>query len=234
MTIYLYVKTHNKTGLKYLGKTTATDPHKYTGSGTRWLNHLKRHGYDYNTEILKECKTEEELIQWGLYYSDLWNVVESKDWANLKEEAGQGGRQSLEVRLKMSQIKKQQFAEGKWVPWHKGKTGIYSDETRRRISEAGKGRTHSDETKLKMSQADRSSYKRVAPVSEETKKKLSQAGKRHPGNSTGYKWTDEQKAALSEKTKGRKCPTKGKKRVYRDDGSFYFANLDEITIAKHK
>jgi hypothetical protein len=39
MTIYyLYVKTHNITGLKYLGYTSRKNPHKYTGSGTRWLN----------------------------------------------------------------------------------------------------------------------------------------------------------------------------------------------------
>jgi hypothetical protein len=41
MPIYLYVKTHNKTGLKYLGQTSQKDPHKYPGSGTRWRHHLK-------------------------------------------------------------------------------------------------------------------------------------------------------------------------------------------------
>jgi 5-methylcytosine-specific restriction endonuclease McrA len=41
--IYLYVKTHNKTGLKYLGKTEQ-DPFVYLGSGKRWLNHLNKHG----------------------------------------------------------------------------------------------------------------------------------------------------------------------------------------------
>ena len=44
MPIYtLYVKTHNKTGLKYLGRTTQ-DPYKYKGSGTYWRSHLKKHG----------------------------------------------------------------------------------------------------------------------------------------------------------------------------------------------
>ena len=147
MTIYLYVKTHNKTGLKYLGKTTAKDPHKYPGSGKRWLNHLNSHGYDYTTESLKECSSDEELTQWGLYYSKLWNVVESKDWANLKEEAGQGGRQSLEVRKKMIQIKRDKMVSGEIVPWNKGKTGVYTAETRQKISQSGKGRTHSAETK---------------------------------------------------------------------------------------
>ena len=91
MIIYLYVKTHNKTGLKYLGKTTKKDSHKYFGSGIRWLNHLNKHGYDYTTDILRECHSEEELKEWGLYYSNLWNIVESKEWANLKTEEGQGG-----------------------------------------------------------------------------------------------------------------------------------------------
>ncbi len=57
MIIYLYKKTHNITGLQYLGKTTK-DPYKYKGSGTRWLNHLNIHGFDITTEILKECKSK--------------------------------------------------------------------------------------------------------------------------------------------------------------------------------
>lgn len=91
MNIYLYVKTHNKTGLKYLGKTTAKDPHKYPGSGKYWKTHLATHGVNYTTEIIKECHSVKELKKWGLYYSNLWNVIESDAWANLKEEQGDGG-----------------------------------------------------------------------------------------------------------------------------------------------
>lgn len=92
MTIYyLYVKTQTTTGLKYLGQTIKKDPHKYPGSGKRWRSHLDKHGYDYTTEIIKECQTNEELKEWGLYYSDLWNIVDSSDWANLKPESGSGG-----------------------------------------------------------------------------------------------------------------------------------------------
>lgn len=96
MTIYtLYVKTHNKTGLKYLGQTTKTDPHKYPGSGKYWTAHLNKHGYDYTTEILQECQSKEELKKQGLHYSDIWNVVESAEWANLKPESGDGGDMSM-------------------------------------------------------------------------------------------------------------------------------------------
>lgn len=90
MTIYLYKKTHNKTGLNYLGKTTQKDPHRYQGSGTYWRLHISKHGYDVTTEILKECSTNDEVREWGIYYSNLWNVVESDDWANLREEMGDG------------------------------------------------------------------------------------------------------------------------------------------------
>lgn len=192
MTIYLYVKTHNITGLKYLGKTIKQDPHKYTGSGKYWLRHLQQHGYNYTTEIIRECQSEEELIFWGLHYSNLWNVVESNNWANLKEEAGDGGK--------------------------------LSSESRKKISEANRKRKHSIETKIKMSNADRSSYKRTSPVSDLTKEKLANLLKGKPGRASGIKWSPEQKAAQSARKKGQPCPTKGKKRVYREDGSFYFDN----------
>jgi hypothetical protein len=90
MAIYLYKKTHQETGLKYLGKTVQ-DPYKYKGSGTKWLNHIKKHGYNVETEILKECMSNEEIKYWGMHYSILWNVVLSNEWANLKPESGDGG-----------------------------------------------------------------------------------------------------------------------------------------------
>jgi hypothetical protein len=89
--IYLYVKTHRLTGLKYLGKTTANDPASYKGSGTYWSAHIKKHGYNVDTAILRECKDNEEVTEWGKYYSQLWNIVENPEWANLKDETGDGG-----------------------------------------------------------------------------------------------------------------------------------------------
>lgn len=92
MTIYyLMVKTHISTGLKYLCQTKKADPYKYLGSGKYWKSHLKKHGKDIHTEILKECASKAELRDWGVYYSNLWNVTTSKEWANLKDETGDGG-----------------------------------------------------------------------------------------------------------------------------------------------
>ena len=54
-TTYLYIKESPK-GLKYLGKTEQ-NPETYLGSGTRWLNHIKKHkikSEDIKTTILFE------------------------------------------------------------------------------------------------------------------------------------------------------------------------------------
>jgi hypothetical protein len=95
----------------------------------------------------------------------------------------------------------------------------------RNLTDGGEGTSghkHTEETKEKMRKADRSKYNRVAPVAEETKKKLRQT---HIGqhSNKGYRYTQEQKDALSLARQGQKCPTTGKKRIYREDGSFYFA-----------
>lgn len=97
--IYLYLKTHNKTGLKYLGKTEQ-DPFAYSGSGYLWKKHLAKHGNDVSTEILLETDDREKIKEMGLYYSSLWNVVESKDFANIIPESGDGGDTSLSPKYK--------------------------------------------------------------------------------------------------------------------------------------
>lgn len=86
----LYVKTHLKTGLKYLG-FTEQDPFTYKGSGTRWNNHIKIHGNDVWTNVIYQTEIKENIKPMGIYYSDLWDVTNSEQWANLKPEEGQGG-----------------------------------------------------------------------------------------------------------------------------------------------
>lgn len=143
---YLYVKTHNITGLKYLGQTKQSDPNIYKGSGKYWKNHINIHGYDVTTEILFQTNSKIELIEKGIYYSKLWNIVESKEWANLTEENGYGGngshwkgkRRSIESRLKMSEtrIKNKTFS-GIKNPMH-GKKHL--EETKRLQSLRMKGK----------------------------------------------------------------------------------------------
>lgn len=103
-------------------------------------------------------------------------------------------------------------------------TGILRNQTDG--GEGTSGLKHSDSTKLKMSTASRTTYKRIAPVSHKTKEKLANLVKGKPGRALGYKWTDEQREMLSKKRAGQQCPTKGRKRIYREDGSFYFSKIN--------
>jgi hypothetical protein len=128
MTIYyLYVKTHKTSGLKYLGFTGREDPYKYTGSGTRWLNHLHKHGFDFETEILRECATKDEIKEYGIYYSRLWNIVTDRTWANLKEEQGDGGGAGIEGSRKISATMKGRPAHNKGLTQSHKKHKIRAD-----------------------------------------------------------------------------------------------------------
>jgi len=89
-TYKLYVKTHQLTGLKYLGYTKQ-DPLIYRGSGKYWRLHLKKHGNQVHTEILFETTDKDKIKETGIFYSQLWNVVSNDGWANLRIEEGDGG-----------------------------------------------------------------------------------------------------------------------------------------------
>jgi hypothetical protein len=173
--IYLYVKTHNVTRLKYLGKTTQ-DPYTYKGSGKRWLNHLKKHGNDVTTEIVGQFTTIEELKRTSIPLSEKLNIVDSKQWANLRPESGDGGDtsqyidysklnrgkgQSYEQRYgvdKANELK--QLRSKKLSETRKGKTyeEIHGEDAGKKMreyrskqqSKLNEGRTHSDSAKDKI------------------------------------------------------------------------------------
>ena len=139
--MYLYVKTH-PTGLKYLGKTVQ-DPNKYKGSGTHWLRHLNKHGEEHTTEILLETNDKEMFREKALYYSNLYNVVESKEWANIVPEQGDGGDTSMSPAYQEYIKRRDLSGEGNSFYGKK-----HTEETKRKISESrmGKGTGPRDNT----------------------------------------------------------------------------------------
>ena len=179
--MYLYVKKHNTTGLKYLGKTVSKDPHSYPGSGTRWRRHLDKHGYDYTTQILLETDNAEELKEQGIYYSNLWNIVKSKEWANLMIEQGDGGDTSASPAFQ-KYLKNREPLVGEKNPFF--------------------GKTHTEETKAKLAELASKQWKGVLK-SEEHKRKIAEAN-------TGQVFTDERKKNISLACKGRIPYNKGK------------------------
>ena len=89
--IYLYIK-ESPIGLKYLGITSMEDPYKYPGSGKYWTSHLRKHNIkpkNIITTILLETEDNSIISFWGMYYSKIYNIVESEDWANLIPESGE-------------------------------------------------------------------------------------------------------------------------------------------------
>ena len=169
--IYLLVKTHAQTGLKYLCKTSRVDPHKYLGSGVYWRDHLTHHGTNHITEIIKECYSNDEVKYWGAYYSKLWNIVESKDtngkkiWANLIPETGSGGATNGFFGKKHSESTKKLIGYN-----NKGK--VRSDETKKLMSKNNnrsmKGKKHTKYACDKISKIHKNKI-----LSAETKNKIS-------------------------------------------------------------
>lgn len=87
---YLYVKTHNMTGLKYFGKTTTTRT-RYRGSGSYWVRHIKKHGYDVTTEIIGYFIDQNECMNFAINFSIENDIVNSRLWANERIENGLDG-----------------------------------------------------------------------------------------------------------------------------------------------
>lgn len=152
MTIYLYVKQHTKTGLKYFGKTVKSDPYSYLGSGKLWVPHIRKHGTQYVETIeLWKFEDQEEAIKFAIEFSNVNDIVNSENWANLVIEDAKDGA----------------FPKG-YKPWNKGKK--MSSEFCEKCSK--KRKPLSEQHKRKLSEKLKSKSK---PLSEEHKRKLSES-----------------------------------------------------------
>jgi NUMOD3 motif len=202
--LYLYHKI-SPLGLNYLG-VTHQDPYIYMGSGVYWKRHLKSHNFiseDIKTIILFETTDEKELIEKSTYYSEVYDIVNSKKWANLIPETGNnsvlGMKHSEETKKKLSKIHKGRFVGDKNPMFGKP----VSDNTINKIREANKGHKHSEETKNKIREklignkhtlghkhskelrermAKSNIGKHNIPKSEEEKRKMSERGKGRGNN----------------------------------------------------
>jgi len=150
MKVYLYIKVHNVTGLKYFGKTVQ-DPMRYKGSGNYWKEHIKKYGYDVTTTIFGSYEDgSKELTEVALEFSKVNDIVNNDKWANLVPEDGinQGGsffkghkhtaenREAFANQLREIGVKTR-FKKGQ-VPHNLG--GKHTDECKVKMSKASKGR----------------------------------------------------------------------------------------------
>ena len=172
---YLYIKRHRQTGLMYFGRTVSKNPLKYRGSGVYWQNHLKVYGNDVETIWLHLFHNFDDLTEFASFFSEEFDIVQSKKWANLIPEDGSnrfpehhhfnkgennpmfGKKQSREFCDLMSKIHsgKIQTEESKEKnrQAHLGKSN--SKETREKISKANKGQRRTAEQKENYSKAQK-------------------------------------------------------------------------------
>ena len=87
----LYIKELN--GIRYFGKTIKQNAHRYSGSGDRWSKQIKKYGRE-NIQTIWVSEwfyTPEDVQEFALLFSEYYNVVTDRSWANLKSETGLDG-----------------------------------------------------------------------------------------------------------------------------------------------
>ena len=135
-------------------------------------------------------------------------------------EKAKGRKHTEESRKKMSEVqngenngfygkhhseetkKKISEAHKGMTPWNKGKTNIYTEEVKQKMSEAAKGRHPSEEVRKKMSESNKGEKNGMYGKhhSEETKKKISEAHKgRHPSEEVRKKMSEQRRGVLNTK-----------------------------------
>lgn len=157
--IYLYVKQHSITGLKYFGKTI-TNPFKYSGSGKYWKSHIKKNGTQHIKTIDVYGFDDQELCtEFAINFSIENNIIESEEWANLViEDARQNYAEPYKEPKQLTMFKYFRYTntgnkhtsaqKNKWSNDRKGEGNSFYN------------KNHNDETKKKIGTKN-STYKRT-------------------------------------------------------------------------
>ena len=183
----LLVMEHTVTGLKYFCKTTVLNRvHRYKGSGTTWLNHLRTHGFDVNVGLLGFYVEESRCLDAAKKFSIENRIVESDEWANAIPEPGRNGGsmcgqrnpffgkthdpETIE-RVRLKKIGKSVNKGAYQSPEKRAKiSASLMGRKNPAVSAALTGRKLSDETKAKIAEAGK---KRI--WTDETREKIRQA-----------------------------------------------------------
>lgn len=88
---YLYIKQHKTTGMLYFGKTIS-NPITYKGSGLHWNSHINKHGKSL-VDTIWFClyNDVDTLTEQAKLLSEIMDVTDSPNWANIKDENGLDG-----------------------------------------------------------------------------------------------------------------------------------------------
>ena len=191
MTHYLIYKITNLVnGKMYIGQhKTDNLEDNYWGSGFCIRNAIKKHGIEnFVFEVLIDLNNEEEMnLLEALVVNE--EFIKRTDVYNLKT-GGSRGKYSFESRMKNSMSHKGQKA------WNKGKTNVYSAETKKKISKSRIGKCCGDENPRAMLGKHHS---------QEAREKIGRASRGRPSGFKGKHHSDEAKAKLAKKSIGNKA-----------------------------
>lgn len=222
----VYIHTCLITGWKYVGITYHDDPNVRWKNGngyphnTHFSSAIKKYGWDNFSHVIiaegltkhEANKIEEEHITKFKKLGICYNITDGGEGHN-----GQPLPEEVRAKISATLKAKQQ------VPWNKGKTGVYTEETRYAMGASFRGKVGPNkgkklgpmtaEQRAKLSEAHKglntwSKGSKRGPYSEEHRKHISEAliGKRK-GISTGPR-TDDTKAKISATRKGYKWVSK--------------------------
>lgn len=148
--------------MRYLCKCADyKNPQKYKGSGVYWKRILTKYNPEIITTVIGHYKTNYELRQAGIYYSQKFNIVEDVSWANLIEEIGDGGsttRNTIRAYNISNPKEIKGFKNISDIPngWKRGLPSYTKDkESIERTANFHRGRKRSEQTKMKMRTAIR-------------------------------------------------------------------------------
>lgn len=176
----IYKATNNENGKVYIGQTirpfeVRKAEHLYGHNGYYFGNALKK--YDFDWEIIKECKTTSELNKMERYFIEKYKSNIKEFGYNLRT-GGENSKMSKRTRRKMSLAK----TGTKFTKKHKENISksLYirfkSEDERDKLSKAHMGKTVSEATKDKLRQANLGKK-----LCEDHKRKIGDAnrGKKH-------------------------------------------------------
>lgn len=179
MVIYETVNLIN--GKKYIGKDSKNNPN-YLGSGKYLRRAIKKYGrHNFKKTILETCRTLEELNSREVYWLQLLDCKNSKEYYNATDTVTPcrlGVALTEEHRKKISQASKgkvmppksQEAIQRQVETKKRNGKNRHSEETRQKMSLASKGKPKSQQHKIAMSQCRIG--KKTQPCSEEKKKKI--------------------------------------------------------------
>ena len=187
---FIYIKIHNVTGKMYFGystRLTIDDVVNYEGSGKYWVRHLKFHGNDATTMILKyfDESSKEECTKFCLSFSERHNIVKAKQWANLMAENGISGGDSISC-MEPARLKEVRTSISNGMRnWFNNMSGDKKEQMRQNISEGlKKWFRNATEEQLrersqKVSDGMKRWYKHASPDQIARRKQISSEAIRH-------------------------------------------------------